>query len=133
VSPGSFGPPGNYAPPGNYGQPANYGQPPPGFGYSGFGPLPTHLQPIPSYLWQSIVVTLFCCVPTGVVAIVAASKVQSRQQYGDIRGALDASRNARTWCVVSLVLGILGYLVFILLAVIGSNAGRAAYTLGGIG
>jgi hypothetical protein len=85
------------------------------------------MQPIPTYLWQSIVVTLLCCLPAGVVAIVQASKVQSRQQYGDIQGALSASRNARTWCIVSLVLGLLAVGIFVALAASGALDTETTY------
>nr|WP_076822792.1 CD225/dispanin family protein [Pseudofrankia asymbiotica] len=136
--PGSPGgpPPGGYgAPPGGYGAPQEpgygYGQPPgygqqapPGFGgpplnqgnYGGYGGgQPPYGTPIPNYLWQSILVTVLCFWPTGIAAIVNASRVQNRQTMGDIQGALDASKKARTWCIVSAVVGLV-VLVIILVA-----------------
>jgi hypothetical protein len=88
------------------------------------------MQPIPTYLWQSIVVTLLCCLPglpAGVVAIVQASKVQSRQQLGDIQGALRASKNARTWCIISLALGLLAYGIFVALGASGAFDTETTY------
>lgn len=73
---------------------------------------------IPNYLVQSILVTLFCCLPAGIVAIVYAAQVNSKQQAGDITGAMQASKNARTWSFVSLGAGlvvILGYIVLVVL------------------
>jgi hypothetical protein len=66
------------------------------------------------------VVTLLCCVPAGVVAIVFATRVQGLQQMGDVQGALDASQKAKTWCIVSLVLGLVGVALFIGLGVAGA-------------
>jgi hypothetical protein len=116
--PGGYGPPpGGYgapqlpSPP--YGQPGGWGRPPGpgpggyGPGPGGFGGPPPFGTPIPNYLWQSIVVTVLCCVPAGIAAIVYASRVQGRQRMGDVQGALDASRKARTWCIVSLVAGLI--------------------------
>lgn len=56
---------------------------------------------IPNYLWQSIVVTIFCCWPFGIPAIVYAAKVDGLRARGDIAGAMAASASAKTWCMVS--------------------------------
>ena len=42
---------------------------------------------IPNYLVQAILVTLFCCLPFGVVAIIQAAQVNSKLQAGDVAGA----------------------------------------------
>lgn len=69
---------------------------------------------IPNYLWQSIVVTLCCCLPGGIVAIVFAAQVNSKLAAGDAAGAEAASRNAKLWCWISFgvgaVFGIIGML-----------------------
>ena len=62
--------------------------------------------PVPNYLWQSIVVTLFCCMPFGVVAIVFASKVDGLVAQGDMAGAMAASKSAKTWVNASLITGL---------------------------
>jgi uncharacterized membrane protein YvbJ len=67
-----------------------------------------------SYLIWSILATLFCCLPLGIVSIVFASQVDSRYYMGDVAGATDASNKARTWAVISAVIGavtIIGYMV----------------------
>ncbi len=56
---------------------------------------------IPNYLWQSIVVTIFCCWPLGIPAIVYAAKVDGLRARGDVAGALAASSSAKTWCIVA--------------------------------
>ncbi len=56
---------------------------------------------IPNYLWQSIVVTIFCCWPLGIPAIVYAAKVDGLRARGDIAGAMAASSSAKTWCIVA--------------------------------
>lgn len=87
-------------------------------------PAPISYGPqIPSYLWQSIVVTIICCWPFGIPAIVYAAKVDGLQTRGDILGAMEASKNAKMWCMISagvfLVFGVLW-----LLAVVGGGALR---------
>jgi hypothetical protein len=72
---------------------------------------------IPNYLWQSIVVTVLCCWPLGIPAIVYAAKVDGMKARGDIRGATEASANAKKWCIISLaawgVLIVLYLLLFV--------------------
>lgn len=77
----------------------------------------------PSYLWQSIVVTLLCCLPFGIPAIVYASRVESLAASGDLPGARKASANAKTWCWVSFGLGLAITVVYVLLAAGGVLAG----------
>lgn len=78
---------------------------------------------IPTYLWQSIVATLLCCMPFGVVAIVYAAKVDSLLAVGDYVGAQSASDSAKTWVGVSVgifLLSIVGY--FVLVAVVAAGS-----------
>lgn len=71
---------------------------------------------IPNYLVQSIVVTLCCCLPGGIVAIIFAAQVNSKLAAGDVAGAEAASRNAKLWCWISFGVGIV-------LALIGGLSG----------
>jgi hypothetical protein len=60
---------------------------------------------VPNYLVQSILVTLCCCLPAGVVAIIFAAQVNSKLAAGDVAGAMAASRNAKIWSWVGFGLG----------------------------
>lgn len=79
-------------------------------------------QKIPNYLVQSILVTLFCCLPLGIPAIVFAAQVNGKVQAGDINGALASSKNAKMWCWIAFGLGILGLIGYIVLIFIGAVA-----------
>jgi hypothetical protein len=57
---------------------------------------------IPNYLWQSIVVTIVCCLPLGIPAIVYATRVNSCLLQGDEVGAAQASGKAKLWCWLAL-------------------------------
>ena len=81
---------------------------------------------VPGYLLPvSIVVTLFCCLPTGIAAIIFSVQARSKSQAGDYAGASRATRQANIWIIVSVVAGILAavaYVVFfIILGVAGSG------------
>ena len=52
------------------------------------------VEPIPNYLVQAILATLFCCLPFGIVWIVFAAQVNSRAAAGDVQGAQVASQKA---------------------------------------
>ncbi len=67
---------------------------------------------IPNYLAQAILVTLFCCLPLGIVAIVYASQVNGKLAQGDIEGARRASEQAKTYSTLSLILGIVGAIIW---------------------
>lgn len=86
----------------------------PGYGPPG-GPPPGDGRPVRSYLVWSILATLFCCLPAGVVSIVYASQVSGKQAVGDIAGAQDSSRKARLWLFVSVGIG-LGFVAIYLVA-----------------
>lgn len=73
---------------------------------------------IPNYLWQSIVVTIFCCWPCGIPAIVYAAKVDGLKNSGNIHSAIEASANAKKWCFISLFSWLALIAVYIVFAVI---------------
>ena len=85
---------------------------------------PPGSEPVPDYLVYSILCTLCCCLPTGIVALVYSSKVNDKLRRGDYEGAQAASRNARLWCWVSFGLGIPAMIVGVIieLAMVGANA-----------
>lgn len=79
---------------------------------------------IPNYLWQSIVVTIFCCWPLGIPAIVYAAKVDGLRAAGNIQGAMAASASAKTWCWVaagSWLVIIAAYILFAMLAFVSAR------------
>ncbi|MDR1594876.1 MAG: CD225/dispanin family protein [Prevotellaceae bacterium] len=90
----------------------------PGGGGGGYSPPPPPQTMPPTYLWQSIVVTILCCWPFGIPAIVNASRVQKRFMEGNYSGAEQASSSAKTWSIVSLVLGIIILIIYIIYYVI---------------
>jgi hypothetical protein len=54
---------------------------------------------------QAIWVTVLCFPITGAVAIAYAAKVVTLLEAGDRQAALAASRSARKWVIVSIILG----------------------------
>jgi hypothetical protein len=88
----------------------------------GGGGFPMQGQPIANNLVWAILATLFCCLPTGIVAIVYAAQVDSKLAAGDRVGALRASQLAGTWSWVSLALAMIVIFLYGVLVVIGLSA-----------
>ena len=78
---------------------------------------PTPGKALPSYMWQSIVTTLLCCLPFGIVAIVYAAKVDGLKQSGDLAAARAASNSAKLWVNISAGIGLLIIIISMLLNV----------------
>lgn len=93
----------SYTPPSYTPAQQSYTPPPP--------PRPPVGEQIPNYLWQSIVVTLCCCLPLGVVAIIFAAQVNSKLAAGDVAGARDASDKAKLFCWIGFGLGIVANII----------------------
>ena len=62
---------------------------------------------VPDYLVASILVTLFCCLPLGIPAIIFAAKAKSLASSGQYQAALEQSNKAKTFTYISLGLGLL--------------------------
>jgi hypothetical protein len=81
-------------------------------------------QKISNHLVWAILSTIFCCWPLGIVAIVYAAQVDGKASGGDLAGALEYSRKARTWCWVTFVAGLVvaaGWITLLLLGVVGES------------
>jgi len=79
---------------------------------------------VPNYLVFAILVTVLCCLPTGIAAIVYAAQVNGKLAAGDVAGAQLASKNAKMWCWISVGAGLLICVLYALLAILGVMSHR---------
>ena len=65
-------------------------------------------QPLPPKNWlvESILVTLFCCLPFGIVGIVNAANVNAQFDAGDYAAAEKASKEAGKWTKIGFWVGL---------------------------
>lgn len=85
---------------------------------------PAGTPPPKNWLVESILVTIFCCLPFGIVAIINAANVNSRMSVGDYAGAQEASRKAGQWVKYGLITwAVLSALYVVLVMVLGVGAG----------
>lgn len=60
-----------------------------------------------THLAWSIIVTLLCCIPLGVVAIIFSASVTPKYERGDYEGALKASERAEWFIILAIVIGLI--------------------------
>ena len=60
---------------------------------------------VPNYLVPAIL-SLFCCWPLAIVAIIFAAQVNGKVAAGDIAGAMDSSKKAKMFSYIAIGLGI---------------------------
>ncbi len=77
---------------------------------------PTPPAHIPNYLVQAILVTIFCCLPFGIVSIVYAAQVNAKLAAGDVSGAMKASSSAKTWAWVAFGTGLVIFTMYMIWA-----------------
>jgi hypothetical protein len=61
---------------------------------------------VPNYLVHAIAVTLCCCIPFGIVALVFSAQVNNKLAAGDFAGAQESSRKAKMWFLWALITGL---------------------------
>ena len=92
--------------------------PPPSSGAPTGGSVPNYLVPA--------IISLFCCLPAGVVAVIFAAQVNGKVAAGDTAGALDASKKAKMFSYISIGLGLAFIVCYVLFWVIfGVSMGLA--------
>ncbi len=61
---------------------------------------------VPNHLVWAILVTIFCCLPFGIVSIVYAAQVNGFVAEGKFDSARQASENAKMWAWISFAVGL---------------------------
>lgn len=125
----SYGEPNNYEYGQGYGQQnQNYNQQNQGYyqqnNFNGMPQKPVNWVP---YLILSIISTLCCCLPFGVVGIVFSAKINSAMLAGNLEEAHNNAKMARIWIIVSFAIGLLTWLIYMVLIVTGAVSGSAYY------
>ena len=77
---------------------------------------------IPNYLIPAIL-SLFCCWPLSIVAIIFAAQVNGKVASGDIQGAIDASKKAKLFSFIAIGIGLAVGIVYILMFVVFGSLG----------
>lgn len=82
-------------------------------------PLSDEQQPLPKdYLVESLLVTIFCCLMSGLVAVMYSYETRAALTRGDIREAEKTSQKARLLVMFSLMFGVFVFVGWIIYVVI---------------
>ena len=73
---------------------------------------------VPNHLVGAIISTLCCCLPFGIPAIIFAAQVNSKVAAGDYEGVRKSSKNALTWMLVSIGVGVFVQFIVLLINLI---------------
>lgn len=75
---------------------------------------------VPNHLVLAILATLSGCFPFGIVALVYATQVNGMFYAGDVAGAQEASRQASRWGWIAFGLGLVVWVGYLVLPVLGA-------------
>ena len=80
---------------------------------------------VPNYMVPAII-SIFCCWPLAIPAIIFASQVNGKVAAGDIQGAQDSSKKAKLFSFIGLGIGLVGWIIGIIywIVVIGFVASQ---------
>ncbi|HQW27570.1 MAG: CD225/dispanin family protein [Verrucomicrobiales bacterium] len=81
----------------------------------------------PTYLWQSIVCIFLCCWPFAIPAIVFGTKVKPAMDAGNYDAALEASKQAKKWLLISVIVGLIFNLIVFVISVLAGLAESSSY------
>ena len=65
---------------------------------------------VPNYLIPAIL-SVFCCWPLAIVAIIFAAQVNGKVAAGDMQGALDASKKAKLFSFIGIGIGLVCFVL----------------------
>lgn len=78
----------------------------PQYNQQGQQPYQQPILPPDNYLAWAIIVTILCCVPFGIVAIVKAASVNGLWNSGNYEQAYRASASAKKWVIITAIVGV---------------------------
>ncbi|MGV8964074.1 MAG: CD225/dispanin family protein [Candidatus Saccharimonadaceae bacterium] len=82
-------------------------------------PQPHFPQRPKTWLVESILVTILCCLPFGIVGIINAAKVNSLYDQGMYDESIRVSKNAKRWTMYGLIAGIIYLIIVIIMMLAG--------------
>jgi hypothetical protein len=73
---------------------------------------------VPNYMVPAII-SIFCCWPLAIPAIIFAAQVNSKVAAGDVAGAQDSSKKAKMFAFIAIGLGVVGIVIYGIMMILG--------------
>ena len=73
---------------------------------------------VPNYMVPAII-SIFCCWPLAIAAIIFAVQVNNKVQAGDIAGAQEASKKAKMFSFIAIGIGVVIILIYVIMMILG--------------
>jgi hypothetical protein len=77
---------------------------------------------VPNYMVPAII-SIFCCWPLAIPAIIFAAQVNGKAAAGDVAGAQDASKKAKMFSFIAIGLGLLLGVIYGIMMILGMSMG----------
>lgn len=78
--------------------------------------------PVPNYMVPAII-SIFCCWPLAIPAIIFAAQVNSKVAAGDVAGAQDSSKKAKMFSFIGIGIGVAIWLIYGIMMILGMSLG----------
>jgi hypothetical protein len=72
---------------------------------------------VPNYLVPAII-SIFCCWPLAIPAIIFATQVNGKVAAGDVAGAQEASKKAKMFSFLAIGLGLAGIIIYVIMVLV---------------
>jgi hypothetical protein len=72
---------------------------------------------VPNYLVPAII-SIFCCWPLAIPAIIFATQVNGKVAAGDVAGAQESSKKAKMFSFLAIGLGAAGILIYVIMVLV---------------
>ncbi|MBR4389417.1 MAG: CD225/dispanin family protein [Prevotella sp.] len=89
--------------------------------------------PPKTWVAEAILVTLFCCMPFGIVGLVHATMVSLYYNRGEFEAAEQASRTAGKWVKIAFIIGLVVIILYVILILVMGVSLNNAYRRGMFG
>ena len=73
---------------------------------------------VPNYMVPAII-SIFCCWPLAIPAIIFATQVNSKLAAGDTAGAEDSSKKAKMFSFIAIGIGVVIILIYVIMLILG--------------
>lgn len=72
---------------------------------------------VPNYLVPAII-SIFCCWPLAIPAIIFATQVNGKVAAGDVAGAQESSKKAKMFSFLAIGLGLAGIVIYVIMVLV---------------